>query len=138
VNSRLPLTGRNASSLGTPLQRALQGPVTEREDTATSRARKTRHCVKRQGQACLHPQQDRQQKQLTPAGRNNPSHATTTSHNNYTLRSPRSFPRTLQSLSNHLCGGGDVGTSHSHTDKQTPCFHHSRADKHTPWSTDAT
>jgi hypothetical protein len=30
-----------------------------------------------------------------------------------------------------------LGTSDSHTDKQSPCFHHSRTEKHTPWSTDA-
>jgi hypothetical protein len=56
VHSRLPPAGHKAPSFGTPLQRPLQGPVTEREDAATPRAREARHCVNRQGQACLYPQ----------------------------------------------------------------------------------
>jgi hypothetical protein len=58
----------------------------------------------------LRPQQDRPQEQLTPASHNSPGHSTsrhstTTSHNNYIPRWPRSFPRSLQSLSDHLRGG---------------------------------
>jgi cleavage and polyadenylation specificity factor subunit 1 len=43
-------------ALEPPLQRPLPGPVTQREDIATCRAREARQCVSRQGQAGLHPQ----------------------------------------------------------------------------------
>jgi hypothetical protein len=103
VHSRLPLSGHNTLSFETPLQ----GPVTEREDAATPRAREARHCVNRQGQACLYPQRDRLREQLQPASCSNPSHSTTyhAPNNNYMLWSPHSFPRLLQSLSNHLHRG---------------------------------
>jgi hypothetical protein len=93
-----------------PHTAAPTSPVTEREDAATSRATETRHRVKRQSQASLHPQQNRPQEQLQPANRSNPGHsttchATTTPHNNHTLWSPRSFSGLLQSLSDRLHRG---------------------------------
>jgi cleavage and polyadenylation specificity factor subunit 1 len=45
-------------ALEPPLQRPLPGPVTESEDSATSRVREVCHCVNGQGQAGLHPKRD--------------------------------------------------------------------------------
>jgi hypothetical protein len=50
VHARLHPSGHNAPGFGAPLL----GPVTEREDTATPRARQAQHRVNRQGQAGLH------------------------------------------------------------------------------------
>jgi hypothetical protein len=47
---------------------------------------------------------------FNPVGSATPE-TTTSSYTDYTLRSPRSLPRTLQYLSNIL-RGGDVGASH--------------------------
>jgi hypothetical protein len=82
--------------------------LSRREKTATSRAREACHCVNGQGQADLHPQRDRLREQLQPT-----SHAATALSKNYTLRSSHPFPCSLEHLSNHLRGEGDVGTSHS-------------------------
>jgi hypothetical protein len=101
-------------ALEPPIQRLLPGPVTEREDSATSCAREACHCVNRQGQAGLHPQRDRPREQLQPASRNNPgrnttSHAATAIPKNYTIQSSHPFPCSLKHLSSHLRGGGGGG-----------------------------
>jgi hypothetical protein len=100
-----------------PLQRPLPGPVTESEDSETSRVREACHCVNGQVQAGLHRQRDRPQEQIQPASLNTPgpstnSHAATALHKNYTLRQSHSFPCSLRHLSRHL-RGGDVETSHN-------------------------
>jgi hypothetical protein len=111
--SRLPLTGRNAPSLGAhPTAAPTRSCHGERRHRNSSCKGNPSLC-QRQGQARLHSQRDRQQEQLQPASHNNlghstTCHATTTPHNNYTLRSPHSFPRSLQSLSNSLRAGGGV------------------------------
>jgi hypothetical protein len=101
---------QDTPGFGTPLQWPLPGPVTENEDSATSRAREACHCVNGQGQAGLNPQRDRPREQIQPAipntpGRSTISHAATALHKNYTLRPSYSFPCSLRHLSRHLCGG---------------------------------
>jgi hypothetical protein len=110
VHPRLPPPGHITPGFGTPLQRPLPGPVTEREDSATSRVREACHCVNGQGQAGLHPQLNRPREELQPASLNTPGrsyicHAATALHKNYTLRPSHSFPCSLQHLSRHLRGG---------------------------------
>jgi hypothetical protein len=114
--TRLPPSGRNAPGSAAPLQRPLPSPVSARENAATASARQAHHRINRQGQAGLHIQRGRlQEHRLQPCGQSNASHTTTgytTSHiitgstyPNYTFRSSRPFPRTLQHLSNLLRGG---------------------------------
>ncbi|PNF40931.1 hypothetical protein B7P43_G14835 [Cryptotermes secundus] len=72
----------------------------EREETAT-RVWEAHHCVSQQGQAGLHPK-----KKGRETDHRTTCHAATVLHKNYTFCSP-------ERLGNNLCGGGDVGTSHS-------------------------
>jgi hypothetical protein len=109
-------------------RRALEPPYSEpyqvlsrKNKTLKLVARQTHHRVCRQGQACLHIQRGRLWNHYFQACHHcNPNHNTfwntTTAFNNqnYTLRTPCQFSRTLHLLSINLRGGGgaDVGASH--------------------------
>jgi hypothetical protein len=117
-------SGRTQNAeLWNPLQRPLPGPVTEREDAATPRAREARHC-QLTGSSLPMPSTG-PAAELQLASRSKPGRSTTcqaTTAPNYTLRSPHSFSRSLQYLSNHLRGGGGyVGTSDSQTTELPQC-----------------
>jgi hypothetical protein len=95
------------AGLWSPLQRPLPGPFGERENTAAPCARQACHRVCRQGQASLRVERGRLwEHYFQPLGQRNPRHSTTSSYTDYTLRSPRSLPRTLKHLNNILRGGG--------------------------------
>jgi hypothetical protein len=135
VHARLPPPEHSTPGFGAPLQQPLLGPITEREATAASRARKARHRVSRQGQTGLHAQWNRLREQLQPASQRNPDHTTTchtarARHTHYTLGPPHPFPCSSQHLSSHLCGGGDVGAYHSATGAIKSALKYVRPDAH--------
>jgi transposase InsO family protein len=81
-------SGRNTPSSGAPIQRPISGPVLEIENVTTPWARQGSDCANRQGQVGHNP--------------STIDHTATSSYPNYTFRSPRPLPRTLQYLSNNL------------------------------------
>jgi hypothetical protein len=60
--------------------------------------------VSANGQASLRPEQDQLREQPEPTSHSTACHTTTAPYKNYTLWSPRTFPLSLQHLSNHLHG----------------------------------
>jgi hypothetical protein len=112
--TRLSPPGRCTPGSGAPLQRPVPGPLAERENVAAPCARQANHCVCRLGQTSVRVGRFRPRKpyfelsgtQDTTSDTSGRA-ATTYNSDDYTLRSPRSLPNTLQHL--EISAGGCCG-----------------------------